>query len=42
VITSLKGTVTAVEQGVAVLEVGGPGLRALIPASTTVVEDTTC
>jgi holliday junction DNA helicase RuvA len=34
VIASLAGTVTAVEPGVAVVEVGGLGLRVLIPAST--------
>jgi len=34
VIASVAGTVTAVEPGVAVVEVGGLGLRVLIPAST--------
>ena len=33
-IASLAGTVLAVEPGVAVVEVGGVGLRVLIPAST--------
>ena len=33
-IASLAGTVTAVEPGVVVVEVGGLGLRVLIPAST--------
>jgi holliday junction DNA helicase RuvA len=33
-IASLAGTVVAVEPGVAVLEVGGLGLRVLVPAST--------
>src|SRR5215204_2709787 len=33
-IASLAGTVVAIEPGVAVLEVGGLGLRVLIPAST--------
>jgi Holliday junction DNA helicase RuvA len=34
VIASLAGTVVAVEPGAAVLEVGGLGLRLLVPAST--------
>jgi holliday junction DNA helicase RuvA len=34
VIASLAGTVIAIEPGVAVVEVGGLGLRVLIPAST--------
>ncbi len=34
-IASLAGTVVAIEQGVVVLEVGGFGLRVLIPASTS-------
>jgi Holliday junction DNA helicase RuvA len=34
VIASLEGTLAAVAQGVAVLEVGGLGLRLLVPAST--------
>jgi holliday junction DNA helicase RuvA len=34
VIASLAGTVVAVEAGAAVLEVGGLGLRLLVPAST--------
>ena len=33
-IASLAGTVVAIEPGVAVLEVGGLGLRVLVPAST--------
>ncbi len=33
-IASLAGTVVAIDQGVAVLEVGGLSLRVLIPAST--------
>jgi Holliday junction DNA helicase RuvA len=34
VIASLAGTVVAIESGMAVLEVGGLGLRLLVPAST--------
>jgi Holliday junction DNA helicase RuvA len=34
VIASLEGTPAAVAQGVAVFEVGGLGLRLLVPAST--------
>ena len=33
-LASLDGTVAAVEPGIAVLEVGGLGLRVLVPAST--------
>jgi Holliday junction DNA helicase RuvA len=35
VIASLAGTVVAIEPGMAVLEVGGLGLRVLVPASTS-------